>query len=320
MDSRKPPLIVIVGPTASGKSELAVRLARKFNGEIVSADSRQIYRGLNIGSGKVRGRWRTTRSTKQEAGSKKTFQYKGVAHHCIDFVPPRRTFTVAEFKPSAEAAIHDITRRGRIPILVGGTGFWIDAVAYDFKLPAIPPNPALRRRLAGKPAGELLTMLQRLDPQRARTIEQKNPRRLIRAIEIARALGEVPELKKRSPYRILWIGVALPIQTLKRRIRKRLLKRIRQGMVAEAKRLRSLGLPWKRFYELGLEYRFLADYLRQKITMPRLIAGLEAAIGRYARRQMAWFRRNPEIRWVSSPRQAEHLARTFLSRDTAGTP
>ena len=295
MKSNRCNLIVIVGPTASGKSKLAVRLARKFLGEVISADSRQVYRGLDIGTGKI---------TQDEM--------QGVSHHLIDVADPKRQFSLAEFQHLAEKAISDITRRGKIPFLVGGTAFWVDAVAYGLRLPAVPPNKALRKRLGKKNARELFRILKRLDPARARTIERQNPRRLIRAIEIARAIGRTPKVKRRIPYRVLWLGVSLPSAMLKQRISKRLLKRLRQGMLTEAKHLRSDGLSWKRFYELGLEYRFLAAHLQGKLTKQQMIAGLERNIWRYARRQLAWWQRNKRIHWVKSAPAAERLVRRFL--------
>ncbi len=299
MSPRKYPLIVIVGPTASGKSALAVRLAKKFNGEVISADSRQVYRGLDIGTGKISRR-----------------EMRGIPHHLLDVADPRRSFSAAEFQHRAEKAIRGIAERGKTPILVGGTAFWIDALAYGLRLPAVPPNPALRRRLAKKSSQTLFKILRRLDPERARTIEQKNPRRLIRAIEIAKAIGRTPKIKRRKPYRTLWLGMSLPPATLKQRIHRRLLKRFRQGMLAEAKRLHASGLSWKRFYELGLEYRFLADYLQNKLSRQEMVAGLEHAIRRYARRQLAWWRKNKNIRWLKGPADAERHVRGFLAART----
>lgn len=327
MRSRKPKLIVIIGPTSSGKSELAVQLAKKFNGEIISADSRQVYRGLDIGTGKVKGKWRFLPFIPAQAGiqtgfpiksgmtthtSKKVFIYKNIPHYCIDCVPPQKTFTVAEYKKCAESAIQDITNRGKLPILVGGTGFWIDAAAYNMNFPYVPPNQELRRRLEKKSAKELFATLTQLDSDRAKTIDQKNPRRLIRAIEIASVLGTVPRLERSSPYHILWIGLKKSPEDLKKRIRARLRARIKQGMVAETKRLRKQGVPWKRFYELGLEYRFLADYAREKTAKKEMIEELEKAILRYAKRQMTWFKRNHKIHWIQGEREAEKKIQKYF--------
>src|SRR3989344_9637740 len=161
-------IIVIVGPNASGKSELGVKLAKKMNGEIISADSRQVYKGLDIGSGKI---------TKKEM--------RGVRHHWLSVADPKKVFTALDFKKIAERAIYDIISRNKVPIIVGGTGFYIDAALGRVKLGGVSPNLKLRKKLGGKSATELLKILKKLDSKRAKTIEQKNPRRLIRAIEIA---------------------------------------------------------------------------------------------------------------------------------------
>src|SRR3989344_2641304 len=181
MRAKELSLIAILGPTASGKSELAVKLARNFKGEIVSADSRQIYKGLDVGTGKVDGRWRMA------DGKRQVFVYKGVPHYLIDFANPKKQFSVDDFRRKVNEAIADIVRRGKIPFLVGGTGFYIDAVARGIQYPNVPPNPKLRKHLAKKSATELFDILKKLEPARAKTIERQNPRRMIRAIEIARA-------------------------------------------------------------------------------------------------------------------------------------
>src|SRR3989344_3066503 len=162
-------IVVIVGPTASGKSELADALARRFGGEIISADSRQVYKGLNIGTGKVPGKWRLINLPDSKRSlaiwqipKAKVFMYKGVPHHCIDFVPPRKVFNAADFKKCAENAIKDITARGRTPILAGGTGFYIDTVVYDMALPEVLPNRKLRKMLEQKGPALLFAMLKKL--------------------------------------------------------------------------------------------------------------------------------------------------------------
>lgn len=291
----KPKLIVIVGPNASGKSALGVILAKRFCGEIISADSRQVYRGLTIGTGKI-----------------KQHEMRGIPHHLLDVASPRRQFSVAEFKKRAKKTLWNILKRGHTPIIVGGTGFWIDTLIYDRAIPDVPPNEALRRTLAAKSPDKLLAILQKLDPRRARSIEQKNPRRLIRAIEIVRAIGRVPKLQTASPYNALWIGIRLPPATHEQRIRSRLKSRLNAGMIQEAVNLRAHGLTWRRFYELGLEYRFLAEYLQKKISKEEMILRIERSSRAYARRQMVWFKRNKKIHWIYDQSDAERLTQTFL--------
>ena len=173
----KTKLLIILGPTASGKSDLAVQLAKKYNGEIISADSRQVYKGLNIGTGKI---------TKKEMS--------GIKHHLLDVTDPKKVFTVSQFKTLVEIAIADISSRGKLPIICGGTGFYIQAVVDNIILPEVPPNKKLREKLNKKTTTELFEILKKLDNERAKNIDAKNPRRLIRAIEIAEKLGKVPPL------------------------------------------------------------------------------------------------------------------------------
>jgi len=277
----KPKVIVIVGPTASGKSSLSVRLAKKIKGEIISADSRQVYKGLNLGTGKI-----TTK------------EMDGVPHYLLSVANPKRQFSVAEYKNLANVALRDIVTRKKYPIIVGGTGFYIDTLLGDITLPLVPPNLKLRKRLDKMGAQELFLLLKKLDPRRAKTIDNKNKVRLIRAIEIAKKLGRVPkQINKPKDFDVLYIGLCLPDTTLRRYIHQRLLKRVKDGMITEVKTLHKNGLSWKRMEELGLEYKFLALYLQNKVPKKEMLKDLETAIWQYSRRQMTWFKRNKEIRW-----------------------
>lgn len=277
-------IVVIVGPTASGKSALAVKLARKLKGEIISADSRQVYKSLNIGTGKI---------TKKEM--------RGVPHHMIDIASPKKIFTVNEFVTRGRYAIEDIFKRGKTPIICGGTGFYIDALVGRVAVPKVAPNPKLRRTLENKPASQLFAMLRKLDPRRARDIDAQNPVRLIRAIEIAKALGHVPRSNPEPlPYAIEWIGISVKSAMLKKKIHRRLLARMKQGMVEEARRLHKNGLSYKRMNDLGLEYRYLALFMQKKITKKDLLEKLEQEIWQYAKRQMTYWKRNGEIKWRKS--------------------
>ncbi|MFY9462747.1 MAG: tRNA (adenosine(37)-N6)-dimethylallyltransferase MiaA [Candidatus Sungiibacteriota bacterium] len=321
---KKQKLIVIVGPTASGKSALAVRIAKKFNGEIISADSRQIYRGLDIGTGKVPGAWKNPASVQKNHVNKSLrsyefvdmmFIYNGIPHHCVDIVSPRRVFTAAQFVARARRAIADIARRGCIPIIAGGTAFWIDALVYNFSLPAVKPNARLRRVLEKKSPSQLLAILKKLDPRRAAEIEQKNPRRLIRAIEIAQALGRVPQLKRKSTYNALWIGLKLSYEAGPRKIEKRVRGMIRQGLIAETKKLLRHRVSEKRIREFGFEYAAALDTIAKKIPHTALAPRLVRDTLHYARRQMRWWKRNADIRWITMPTQAILPVKTFLQKN-----
>lgn len=291
-------VIAIVGPTSSGKSGVAVRLARRFGGEVISADSRQVYAGLDIATGKI---------TKKEM--------MGVPHHLLGVCDPRRTFTAARYKRLARAAIRDIFARKKLPIVCGGTGFYVDAAIDGTVFPEVKPNAKLRKELAGKSVSELADMLKNIDPGRFETIDARNPRRLVRAIEVAGALGSVPEPHKDPlPVPTLFIGVSPEPATLERNIEVRTHARMRRGMIAEAKRIRKEGVSLARMRELGLEYSILADHLEGKITKEEAERRIIAGDRKYAKRQMTWFKRDKRIRWFdpSDYGRIEKAVRGFL--------
>lgn len=300
------PTIVIVGPTSSGKSALAVRLAQKFNGEIISADSRQVYRGLDIGSGKI---------TKREM--------QGIPHYLLDVTSPRQTFTVAQYQKLGRQALENIIQRGKVPIICGGTGFYIDALLGRVTIPAVPPNQALRTKLEKLTTEKLFSKLQTLDKTRAKKIDPHNRRRLIRAIEITVASPKGSTFFcqgrtltcKDSSLSYLILGINLEPDKLRGKINTRLRYRLQHGLIAEVKKLREKGLSWKRLESLGLEYRYVANFLRQPKREKILFLehSLGIAIWHYAKRQMTWFKRDKEIRWVKNYREAEELTRKFLA-------
>ena len=280
------PLIAIVGPTSSGKTSFSISLAKSLKksgiiAEIVSADSRQVYKGLNLLSGKVANR-----------------EMERIPHHMLDVANPKQVYSVAGFKKDAETAIDAILARGHLPILVGGTGFYIDAVTKGIILPEVKANPRLRKKLESLSLEILLKMLKKLDPKRAKDIDVKNKVRLVRAIEIATELGKVPSIKKKPKYKVLTIGLDLDDVVLKKNIKTRLVSRVKAGMLNEAKKLHDAGLSYKRMEELGLECRYASLYLQKKITKEQLLSELEMAIWHYAKRQRTWFKRDKEIIWV----------------------
>lgn len=277
----KPKIIVILGQTSTGKSDFAVQIAKKIGGEIISADSRQVYKGMNLGTGKI---------TKKEM--------RGIPHHLLDVASPKKVFSVSDYKKLTDKKIKEIVKRGNMPIVVGGTGFYIDAVINSNILPEVPPNKKLRATLVNKSALELFKMLLTLDPIRAKNIDSKNPVRLIRAIEIARALGKVPKVSTNSNYDVLKIGLTLPDEILKKRIYTRLITRIKKGMIKEIQNLHKQGISWKRMNALGLEYRYGALYLQGKITKKEMIEKLNIESWHYAKRQKTWFKRDKSTIWI----------------------
>lgn len=267
-------IIVVCGPTATGKSDAAVELALAKNGEIISADSRQVYKGLDIGSGKI---------TQEEM--------KDVPHHMLDITDPKEIFSVEEFVSQGKKVIDEILQKGKLPIICGGTGFYIDALIYDIHFPQVPPNESLRKELESYSLEQLQTKLLELDPERYTSIDIKNPVRLIRAIEIATELGKVPLLERNSPYEIEWMYLDFPDEVLKERIYKRLINRLDQGMLNEAKKLNEEGVSFDRMKQLGLEYRYQAMHLLGEITYEEMIEQLNTKIWQFAKRQRTWFKK-----------------------------
>jgi len=302
-------IIVIVGPTASGKSGLAIKLAKKIGGEIISADSRQVYRGMDIGTGKVRkneGYKGHLRKTKMPFVSGK------IRHHLIDIVSPKKQFNASDFKKFGEKAIKEITAKGKIPVIVGGTGFYIDVLLGRMVMAEVPPNPKLRKHLEMLSADHLFKTLLKLNPEYSQTIDRHNIRRLIRALEITKVLGKMPPIKTESDkYEILWLG--LRPKDLERRIKERLYSRFRQKMTAEVKKLYRQGVSWKRLESFGLEYRWISRYLRGLISRKDMKENLYKDIVKYSKRQMTWFNKNKEINWIKDQKEADKLIKDFVS-------
>ncbi len=288
-----PPLITIIGPTATGKSDLAVSIAQYIkskhnkNCEIISADSRQIYCHLNIGTGKI---------TPEEM--------QGIPHHMLDIKDPNEIYSVAEYQKDAKEAISKIHAQNNIPILVGGTGQYIDAVIFDNELPPVPPNPELRKELEEKSIEELLAQFETLNKNQSHQVDLKNKRRVIRAIEILKALGHIPQIDKenRVPvYSTLIIGIDTDDATLRNRIKTRLEKRLDQGMIEESEKLLASGdLTRERMQTLGLEYAYIANLLDKKIDLAEFKETLFFAIWHYAKRQRTWFRRMSDVFWITN--------------------
>jgi tRNA dimethylallyltransferase len=326
--------IVILGSTSSGKSEVAIRLAKEFNGEIISADSRQVYRGLDIGSGKE-----PEDNSKLHSKNQKENIYwsGGIPHYGINIVSPRTEYNAAKFKKYADRVIANIISRRKIPIICGGTGFWIKAVVDNVSYPEVKPDPALRKKMLGKNKEELFAILKKLDSERAKTIDQNNPARLIRAIEICQTLGKVPPLKDKVDLKenlgsstpkdlgvelprllpkFLQIGIHIPKELLYANIKKRLEKRFEAGMIEEVEKLRKADkLSWKRLESFGLGYRLIPKYLREEISeKEELFEKILLAERDYAKRQMTWFQKDQRIMWLESYEKIENEVRLFLEK------
>ena len=283
-----PNLLVVLGPTASGKTRLGVRLAHAFGGEVVSADSRQVYRGLDIGSGKDLAEY--------------VVDGAPVPYHLIDIVDISEEFSVFNYQKRCFEVLEDLWARGRLPVLVGGTGLYIESVLQGYRMVEAPENPALRAALTDMSLDALAERLRALKPRLHNTTDLNDRGRLVRAIEIAEhaATHEAEPAPRIEP---VILGTEWPRDVLRARIRERLVARIEQGMIEEVERLRADGVTLERLRLLGLEYRHVADFLDGRIKNRNdLIQKLSSAIYQFARRQMTWFRRmgrhGATIHWI----------------------
>jgi tRNA dimethylallyltransferase len=302
MSNPLPKLVVLLGPTASGKSGSGITLAQHFNGEIISADSRQVYRGLDIGTAKV---------TPAEQAL--------VPHHVLDVADPREVYTVVQFQQDAITAINDTLKRGHQPFLVGGSPHYIQAIVDNLDIPHIEPQPELRAQLEKRPLPELLAQLEELDPQSAATIDRNNLRRVIRALEVCLISGKPfsQQRKMAEPlYQCLLLGIEWPREILYRRIDARVDERMQQGMVQEVQRLLDEGISHERLEALGLEYRYITRLLRGEFkNEDEMVQKLKYAIHDFTRRQLTWYRKDKRIVWVNGGgwEQAEEVVRDFLN-------
>jgi tRNA dimethylallyltransferase len=301
MNSPLPKLVVVLGPTACGKSAMGIALAQRFEGEIVSADSRQVYRGLDLGTAKVTPAERAL-----------------VPHHLLDVADPREVYTVAQYQRDANAAINAILERRHQPFLVGGSPHYIQAVVDNLQIPYIAPQSELRAQLESRPLAELLAQLEELDLQSAATIDRNNPRRVIRALEVCLVSGKPFSQQRRlaePPYCSLLLGIEWPREVLYQRIDARVDERMRQGMVQEVQRLLDEGVSHERLEALGLEYRYISRLLRGEFkSEDEMVKKLKYAIHDFTRRQLTWFRRDKRIVWIQGRdlKRAEEVVQRFL--------
>ncbi len=296
-------IIIILGPTASGKSELAVKIAQHFKGEIISADSRQVFKGMEINSGAV----------KVNKG-----RYKNIPHYLISFLDPEKDFNVSNFQEATQKLIKTIIQKNKLPIICGGSLFWIDALIKNRSFPAVKPNPVLRKKLSLKTTSELFQQLQKLDPQRAQNIDRHNKMRLIRALEIIEQLGKVPPLAASSPnphIKYLLISPYKDWNTLQKRIRQNVKKRLQQEMIEEIEKLHyQRNISWEKIEKLGLSFRLIPQFLRKEIkTKKELEEKIYLAEKNYAKRQLTWMKKIKNINYVSNTQEAQKIITDFLA-------
>jgi tRNA dimethylallyltransferase len=318
--------IFITGPTASGKSDLAIYLAKKFNGEIINADSRQIYKYLDVGSGKV---------------SKK--EMNGVTHHLLSIAHPKRNYSLGRWLKDADEAVRKIIKKGKVPIFCGGTILYLRAIKEGWVLPEVKPNYKLRKELEKRNNEELYEEIKKLDPQRAKNLDPRNKRRLIRALEIIYTLGKVPKIKKEPKYGVLILAPKIDKEKLFKKIKRRLLKRV-PGIIKEIKKLRRIGLSYKRIISFGLEYKWFGLYVENIHPNNRPNKLLESSdrifghnsgkvfgqnsgnnlnlylsacykdILRFAKRQIRELRKIKEVIYVKNKKEAVKVVENFLKK------
>lgn len=306
MIKKLPKIIAIVGPTASGKTDLGLALAKKFNGEIISADSRQVYKKMDIGTAKPKGEWVNEK-----------YEVRGVPHYMMDIVEPDKDFSLADFKNQAVQHIQNTLRRGKLPIIVGGTGLYVWAIIDNLDIPKVKPDLQLRKKLEEKSVAELAAMLQEIDLDAAQKIDIKNPRRVLRALEVAITSGKsfVAQQTKSEPlFEALQIGMQITKEELDERIDLRVDKQIKEGLVEETKGLLEQGFGWNLSSMSGIGYRQIGYYLRGEMSLTEAIAILKRDTKRYAKRQMTWFKRDKRITWIKNTDTAASLVADFLQK------
>lgn len=294
-------LIVVLGPTASGKTDLAIKLAKKYNGEIISADSRQIYCGMDIGTAKP-------------------LDLEGVPHWILDIKNPDQPYTVAEFKDDAIRIIKDIQKRNKLPILCGGTGLYIKAVVENLDIPKVEANPLLREKIEKEIQERGLNFvfekLVKLDPEAAYIIDPKNPRRVIRALEITMATKKPYSDQRKSGkpiFDVLEIGIACEKNDLIKRTNKRIDIMIEDGLVEEVKNLiNKYGAEQQAFDAIG--YREVIEFLNNKTTLQQATEDMKKNTWHFAKRQMTWFKKDKKIHWIKNYQEAEQNIDIFLKK------
>ena len=307
-NSKLQKLVVILGPTAAGKTSWSLQLAQHFGGEIISADSRQVFKKMNIGTAKVPGEWKWN-------GLRRTYLVEDIAHHLIDFLDPGKSFTLTQFRDLAVKYIKLVHKQNHIPLLVGGTGLYIQSVVDNYIIPKVPPNKKLRKSLEEKSLKDLHDLLKKMDSDAAKVIDAKNKRRLVRALEVCIFTGEPfskQKLKGEQLFNVLLIGIDVPREILYQRIDLRVDNMIEEGLVQEIKSLIKQKYSWELPSMNGVGYKELRPFIENRGTLEESIEMLKKNTRRLARKQMTWFRKDTQIEWVTTYEQAKNRIEEFL--------
>ncbi len=303
-----PKAVVILGPTASGKTRWSLDLAHAFNGEIISADSRQIYKKMDIGTAKEPGESRRN-------GLSRTYYVEDIPHYLMDFLDPGKTFTAIEFRDRAIKYIRSIEKEGKHTFIVGGTGLYLQALIDNYKIPRVPPNKKLRQSLEQKSNEDLMRLLESMDPDMAGMIDANNKRRIVRALEVCILSGKhfsKMQVKGEPLVNALQIGIDLPRDLLYERIGERVDSMIERGLLQEIEKLLMQKYSWQLPSMSGIGYRQFKEYFDGTATLDVVVSRLKRDTRRFARRQLSWFRRDKRIHWCKTYEEAEALVKEFL--------
>ncbi len=295
-----PRIICIVGPTSSGKTALSVEVAKKFNGEIVNADARQVYRGFVIGTGQP------------------TIQaQQGISHHLFGFVDPEQVYSVTDWKVAALAAIREIVGRGKLPILVGGTGLYIQSLVDNYEPPTVPPQPELRAEMADRSLEQLVRRLEQLDPDAVTWVDLKNRRRVERALEVVTATGKSfkeQRLQGEPLVEACLIGLQRSPEELRTRINAAIERMLADGWKEEVEKLHASGIPWDAPAMSSIGYRDVGELIREEVSLEEAVEHIRTATWQYAKRQLTWFKKDQRIQWHQSQENTLRAVEKFLSK------
>jgi len=314
MNHPLPKLVVLLGPTASGKTGWGIEIAKKFEADIISADSRQVYQRMDIGTAKPKGEWRWD-------GFGRSFFVQGIRHRLVDFLNPGKVYSAAEFRDQALKYTKIAHKNGRLPLVVGGTGLYISTLVDNFIIPRVVANPKLRHSLDDKTLPELVTLLETMDPKTAAVIDRKNRRRLVRALEVCIMSGEVfsEQRKIGNPlFDVLEIGIEVEREVLRERINNRIDQMMAGGLIKEIEKLLQQKYSWNLGSMNGIGYRQFKAYFEGTESLESAVAKLKADSWQYARRQLTWFRRDKRIHWVKTLTEAQALVEDFLKKSNTG--
>lgn len=325
-----PRVLVIVGPTSSGKTGLSLRIAKKYQGEIINADARQMYKGFSIGTGKPPGRrgkyvghdcymvrvpYNNEKFKLEKNVADLDKEYPEIPHYLMDFLEPNIVLTVAEWREKAIKGIKGIIRREHLPIIVGGTGLFTTALIENFSIPRVPPNDSMRQSFEKLPLDKLVDLLLKIDPTASSVIDIKNPRRVIRALEICTFTGKPiaqQRLKRPPVIDAFQIGLKWPREQLKQRIDSSIMRMMEDGWPEEVRKVRAKGLSWTAPAMTSIGYREMGMYLRGEIMLDDAIARAKQATYQYAKRQETWYKKDKKINWVLTEKQAMSLVDKWL--------